>query len=68
MSRYSHMVGMLATAAVLVAPGAAGAAGPGAAQLDDWILDPAARGNVTYENTANVASYQQDGGWSARAS
>jgi BNR repeat-containing family member/F5/8 type C domain len=32
-----------------------------AARLGDRILDPAARGNVTFENTANVASYQQDG-------
>lgn len=34
---------------------------PGAARLCDQILDEAARGVVTYGNTANVASFQQDG-------
>jgi putative BNR repeat neuraminidase/F5/8 type C domain-containing protein len=51
-----------AIAALLAAPAAAQAAAkPEAARLGDRILDPAARGNVTFENTANVASYQQDG-------
>jgi len=52
----------LAVAVTLIAPAVAGAAPPpNAVRLSDEILDPAARGNVTYENTANVASYQQDG-------
>ena len=34
---------------------------PDAARLGDWILDPAARGNISYENTANISSFQQDG-------
>ena len=29
--------------------------------MSELALYPAARGNVTYENTANIASYQQDG-------
>jgi hypothetical protein len=62
----SHTRGLVAVvgalAAVMAAPAAAGAAPePDAARLGDRILDPAARGNVTFENTANVASYQQDG-------
>ena len=45
-----------------IAPAVAGATPPpDATRIGDEILDPAARGNVTYENTANVASYQQDG-------
>jgi len=32
-----------------------------AARIGDWIMDPAARGNVSYTNTANVSSFQQDG-------
>src|ERR687896_300589 len=54
----------LAVAAVIAAaaPAAAHAApDPGATRMADRILDPGARGNVTFENTANVASYQQDG-------
>lgn len=47
--------------ALAVVPGAARAEKPDAARLGDRIMDPAARGNVTFENTANVASYQQDG-------
>jgi hypothetical protein len=42
-------------------PGAQAAPRPDASRLADRILDPAARGVVTFENTANVASYQQDG-------
>lgn len=54
---------MLAALAVVAAvPTAAHAApAPNAVRVSDEILDPAARGVVTYENTANVASYQQDG-------
>jgi hypothetical protein len=53
---------LVTCAAVLaVGPAVAGAAVPGATRLDDRILDPAARGNVTYAGTANVGSYQQDG-------
>jgi len=48
-------------AALAGAPGAQAAPTPDAARLGDRILDPAARGVVTFENTANVASYQQDG-------
>ena len=51
-----------AIAAVAGLPAAAhGAPAPNAVRVADEILDPAARGNVTFENTANVASYQQDG-------
>ena len=61
MQGWSKILGLLA-AVVLGAPAAAWAAPPpNAVRLGDAILDPAARGNVTYENTANVASYQQDG-------
>jgi BNR repeat-containing family member/Domain of unknown function DUF11 len=31
------------------------------ARLEDRILDPRAHARITYENTVNVASYQQDG-------
>jgi hypothetical protein len=31
------------------------------ARIEDRILDPAAHARITYENTVNVASYQQDG-------
>jgi hypothetical protein len=51
-----------ALGALAAAPATAAAqVEPAASRLDDRILDPAARGNVTYENTANIASYQQDG-------
>lgn len=40
---------LLASAALAVVP------------VGDQVLDPAARGVVTFANTANVASYQQDG-------
>jgi len=43
----------------------AGWAAPAAAldvsRIEDRILDPEAHGRITYENTVNVASYQQDG-------
>ena len=31
------------------------------ALIEDRILDPEAHARITYENTVNVASYQQDG-------
>ena len=52
----------LALAIAALAPATAAAApDPSASRLGDRILDPVARGNVTFENTANIASYQQDG-------
>lgn len=62
-TRVRRAIGVLAALLVGAAlPAAAQAAPPpNAVRLSDEILDPAARGNVTYENTANVASYQQDG-------
>jgi BNR repeat-containing family member len=57
--RTAILVGLIV---LLAAAGTAQAASrPDVQRLGDRILDPAARGNVTYENTANVASYQQDG-------
>src|SRR5215216_6067138 len=51
-----------ALGALAAAPATAAAqVEPAASRLGDRIVDPAARGVVTYENTANVASYQQDG-------
>lgn len=52
---------LAALAALALAAGAHAAPRPEASRLADRILDPAARGVVTYENTANIASYQQDG-------
>lgn len=62
-TRARRAVATLGALAVLAAlPAAAHAAPPpNAVRLSDEILDPAARGNVTYEGTANVASFQQDG-------
>ena len=54
-------LGACALLAALAPATAAAAPEPSASRLDDRILDPAARGNVTFENTANIASYQQDG-------
>jgi hypothetical protein len=54
-------LGACAVLAALTPATAAAAPEPSASRLDDRILDPAARGNVTFENTANIASYQQDG-------
>jgi hypothetical protein len=51
----------IAVLVVLAVPGVAQAGRLDAARLGDRIMDPAARGNVSFENTANVASYQQDG-------
>jgi BNR repeat-containing family member/F5/8 type C domain len=39
----------------------ASAAGQDVARIEDRILDPEAHARITYENTVNVASYQQDG-------
>lgn len=47
-------------AAALTAAAVAGAAPPDVARVEDRILDPRAHGRITYENTVNVASYQQD--------
>ena len=53
------VAGLVALGAV--AGPAHGTSKPDAARAGDWILDPAARGNISYENTANVSSFQQDG-------
>jgi hypothetical protein len=50
-----------ASGVLALAPGAAHAASLDVARLKDNILDRAARGHVTFQNTANVASFQQDG-------
>lgn len=49
----------LVAAALLGAP--APATAQDVARIEDRILDPAAHARITYENTVNVASYQQDG-------
>jgi len=54
-----------AVAAATVTAAAAPSAAPPASALDvarieDRVLDPRAHGRITYENTVNVASYQQD--------
>ncbi|MEU6745428.1 BNR-4 repeat-containing protein [Spirillospora sp. NPDC046719] len=53
----------MALGAGLAVPQSAGAdaVSPAATRLGDRVLDPAARGNITYNGTANVGSYQQDG-------
>src|SRR3954453_15952261 len=51
---------VLAGALASLALTAPAAAAPDAARIGDRILDPAARGVVSFENTANVASFQQD--------
>ena len=48
---------LLGLALMPVAPAAA----LDVARTEDRILDPAAHARITYENTVNVASYQQDG-------
>jgi hypothetical protein len=59
------MLALVAVAACAVwaalVPAGAQAEVVDAARLGDAILDPQARGHVTYENTANVSSFQQDG-------
>jgi hypothetical protein len=62
-SRTRRMAALpIAVALLAVMPLAAQAAPePSASRLADRTLEPAARGVVTFENTANVASYQQDG-------
>src|SRR4051812_23892772 len=52
---------VLAGALASLALTAPAAAAPDAARIGDRILDPAARGVVSFENTANVSSFQQDG-------
>jgi uncharacterized repeat protein (TIGR01451 family) len=53
-----------AAAAAFTAAAVAGGAAPAfaldVARIEDRILDPRAHGRITYENTVNVASYQQD--------
>jgi hypothetical protein len=49
-----------ALTAAAVAGGASPAAALDVARVEDRILDPLAHGRITYENTVNVASYQQD--------
>ena len=44
-----------------VSPAVAEEEGPVAVRQGDWILDATARGNVTYQGTVNVGSFQQDG-------
>src|SRR5688500_4810037 len=60
-SHLRRALGACAVLAALAPATAAAAPDPSASRLGDRILDPAARGNVTFENTANIASYQQDG-------
>ena len=52
---------LAALAAAAVAGPVASAAGLELSRIEDRILDPAAHARITYENTVNVASYQQDG-------
>jgi hypothetical protein len=61
----AHARAMVITLAVLAAvtvvpAGAQAGQRPDASRIGDAILDPSARGVVTYEATANVGSYQQD--------
>lgn len=64
----ASLVTVLAVALTVTVPTAPAAAEPAAQsepqpavqRLGETVLDPAARGNVTYAATANVASYQQD--------
>ena len=46
--------------AAAVAAGAPPAPALDVARVEDRILDPSAHGRITYENTVNVASYQQE--------
>lgn len=52
------LIATVAFGALVAAPAVAA---PAATRVLDRALDPSARGVVTYENTANVASYQQNG-------
>jgi hypothetical protein len=52
---------LLALLAVALVGVPASATAQDVARIEDRILDPAAHARITYENTVNVASYQQDG-------
>lgn len=55
-------VALLVAALLGAAPASAGGQdAPSVVRVADRVLDPSARGNVTYGATANVGSYQQDG-------
>ncbi|MEQ7010635.1 BNR repeat-containing protein [Actinopolymorpha sp. B17G11] len=55
------LLGAVLAAFLIVVSTSEGPHQPGVSRRSDAILDPAARGVITYENTANIASYQQDG-------
>jgi hypothetical protein len=53
------LLGTVLAALFVVLPASVGIRS-GVSRLDDHVLDPAARGVITFGNTANVASYQQE--------